>query len=138
MISAGIDLGSLTAKAVILRDGEIMAYSLIPVGFDAVATSQRAIATAMNGTGLAFDDIERIVSTGYGRVVVPFAHRNITEITCHAKGANWLKPMARTVLDMGGQDCKAIRCNAEGRVTNFLMNDKCAAGAGRSMEVMAK
>ena len=138
MITAGVDLGSLTAKAVIMRDGQIMTYSLIPVGFDAVATAHKVINKALEGTGLAFDDIEYIVSTGYGRVIVPFAQRNITEISCHAKGANWLEPSIRTVLDMGGQDCKAIRCNEEGKVTNFVMNDKCAAGAGRSMEVMAK
>ena len=138
MITAGIDIGSLTAKAVIMKDGEIMAHGLIPVGFDAVATAHKAMNKALEGTGITLDDIEYIVSTGYGRVVVPFAQRNITEISCHAKGANWLEPSVRTVLDMGGQDCKGIRCNEVGRVTNFAMNDKCAAGAGRSMEVMAK
>ena len=89
MITAGVDLGSLTAKAVIMRDGQIMTYSLIPVGFDAVATAHKVINKALEGTGLAFDGIEYIVSTGYGRVIVPFAQRNITEISCHAKGANW-------------------------------------------------
>jgi predicted CoA-substrate-specific enzyme activase len=138
MITAGVDLGSLTAKAVIMRDGQILAHKIIPVGFDAASTAHKVMNEALKGTGITFDDIEYIVSTGYGRVVVPFAQRNITEITCHAKGANWLEPSIRTVLDMGGQDCKAIRCNETGRVTNFVMNDKCAAGAGRSMEVMAK
>ena len=138
MITAGIDIGSLTAKAVILKDGQIMAHGLIPVGFDVVATAHKAMNKAFEGTGLTLDDVEYIVSTGYGRVIVPFAQRNITEISCHAKGANWLEPSVRTVLDMGGQDCKAITCNEDGKVTNFAMNDKCAAGAGRSMELMAK
>jgi predicted CoA-substrate-specific enzyme activase len=79
-----------------------------------------------------------VVSTGYGRIVIPFAHKNVSEISCHAKGANWFFPGGRTILDMGGQDCKAIRCNEVGKVTNFVMNDKCAAGAGRSMGIMAE
>jgi bzd-type benzoyl-CoA reductase Q subunit len=138
MITAGVDLGSLTAKAVVMRDGQILAHSLMPVGFDAASTAHKVMNKALEGTGLTLDDIKYVVSTGYGRVIVPFAQRNITEISCHAKGANWLEPSIRTVLDMGGQDCKAIRCNDTGKVTNFVMNDKCAAGAGRSMEVMAK
>ena len=77
------------------------------------------------------------MATGYGRVVVPFADKNITEITCHARGAHFFTPTVRTILDMGGQDCKAIRCDEKGKVTTFLMNDKCAAGTGRAMEVMA-
>ena len=78
------------------------------------------------------------MSTGYGRIVIPFANKNISEISCHAKGANWFFPSARTILDMGGQDCKAIRCDNVGKVTDFVMNDKCAAGAGRSMGIMAE
>ncbi len=82
-------------------------------------------------------DIEYTVATGYGRVIVPFSNKNITEISCHAKGAHYFFPSVRTILDMGGQDCKAIRCDENGKVTSFLMNDKCAAGTGRAMEVMA-
>lgn len=141
MITAGVDLGSLTAKAVIFQGGaeeKILAYSVIPVGVSPADTARKVIEDALQKIGLKFQDLEYIVATGYGRVVVSFAQRNITEISCHAKGASWLFPEARTILDMGGQDCKAIRCDARGKVTNFLMNDKCAAGAGRSMEVMAK
>jgi predicted CoA-substrate-specific enzyme activase len=83
-------------------------------------------------------DMDFIVSTGYGRIVIPFANKNISEISCHAKGANYFFPSVRTILDMGGQDCKAIRCDAIGKVTDFVMNDKCAAGAGRSMGIMAE
>ncbi len=137
MITAGVDIGSLTVKALILEDNRIRAWSLIPTGADSSIAAKKAMDIALEKAGLSLTDIEYIVSTGYGRVIAHFAQRNITEISCHAKGANWFFPDARTILDMGGQDCKAIRCDATGKVTNFVMNDKCAAGAGRSMEVMA-
>jgi bzd-type benzoyl-CoA reductase Q subunit len=93
---------------------------------------------ALENTGLTIDKLNYVVGTGYGRVNVPFAHRAITEIACHARGANFrYGPSVHTILDMGGQDCKAIRCDEKGKVTNFLMNDKCAAGTGRGMEVFA-
>lgn len=138
MITAGIDIGSLTAKALIFKDNEILSYSLIPTGADSVKTAQTAMDVALKNAGILLSDVEYIVSTGYGRELVPFAHKNITEISCHAKGAHWFYPAVRTILDMGGQDCKAIRCNQKGQVTNFVMNDKCAAGTGRFMELMAK
>jgi bzd-type benzoyl-CoA reductase Q subunit len=94
---------------------------------------------ALEETGLALEKIHFTVGTGYGRVNVPFANRPITEIACHARGANFMYgPSVRTILDMGGQDCKAIHCDERGKVTNFLMNDKCAAGTGRGMEVFAE
>jgi len=86
---------------------------------------------------LSLEDIGWVIATGYGRVIVPFANETVTEISCHARGANWLFPSVRTVLDMGGQDCKAIRCDDQGKLRNFIMNDKCAAGTGRFLEVMA-
>jgi benzoyl-CoA reductase subunit A len=90
------------------------------------------------GTGLKSDDIHFVVGTGYGRVNIPFADKAITEIACHGRGANFMGgPTVRTILDMGGQDCKAIHIDERGKVTNFLMNDKCAAGTGRGMEVIA-
>ena len=138
MITAGVDIGSMSADVVILKNDDILSYSIIPTGADSPATARKAMDAALSGQGLTLDDVEFIVSTGYGRVVVPFAQKNITEISCHAKGAHWFNPNVRTILDMGGQDCKAIRCDQNGKVTNFVMNDKCAAGAGRSMEVVAK
>ncbi len=137
MITAGVDVGSLTGKALILKDSEIISWSLIPTSADSAVTGQKAIDIALEKANLSLGDIDYIVSTGYGRLIIPFAQRNVTEISCHAKGAHWFFPETRTILDMGGQDCKAIRCDASGKVTNFAMNDKCAAGAGRSMEVMA-
>lgn len=145
MITAGIDIGSMSADVVIMRfndeeenKGEIITYSIIPTGADSANTAQKAIDKAFEKTDIRFDDIEYIVATGYGRVIVPFADKNITEISCHAKGAHWVFPSARTIVDMGGQDCKVITCDETGKVTSFVMNDKCAAGAGRSMEVMAR
>jgi benzoyl-CoA reductase subunit A len=144
MITAGVDIGSLSANVVILNydDGneteEMLSYSIIPTGHNTEETARKAFHRALEETAIKFEDIEYIVATGYGRVNIPFADKNITEITCHAKGAHWEFPTVRTILDMGGQDCKVITCNENGKVTSFLMNDKCAAGAGRSMEVMAK
>jgi len=121
-----------------LQDNKILSWHIMLTGPDSVETSKKVMDETLKKADLSLNDIEYVVSTGYGRVVVPFANRNITEITCHAKGANWLLANVRTILDMGGQDCKAIRCDENGKVTDFVMNDKCAAGAGRSMEVMAK
>lgn len=138
MIVAGIDVGSLTAEAVILKNDELAAWSIIRTGSESAKTALKALEVALAKTDIEQADIQYTVATGYGRVVVPFANKNITEISCHAKGANWFFPKVRTVLDMGGQDCKAIRCNEVGKVKKFLMNDKCAAGTGRAMEVMAE
>jgi bzd-type benzoyl-CoA reductase Q subunit len=137
MVTCGIDVGSLSAEAVLLADRDIAAYSIIRTGPESAETAVEALEEALKTSEVRKEDIEFTVATGYGRVVVPFAEKNITEIACHAKGAHYFLPSARTILDMGGQDCKAIRCDENGKVTNFLMNDKCAAGTGRSMEVMA-
>lgn len=137
MITCGIDVGSLSAEAVIFVNDKLEAYSLIRTGPNSAETAQRALKAALAKTRIRKQDIDYTVATGYGRVIVPFADRNITEISCHAKGAQYLHPSARTILDMGGQDCKAIRCDENGKAIKFIMNDKCAAGTGRAMEVMA-
>jgi bzd-type benzoyl-CoA reductase Q subunit len=138
IISAGVDVGSVSTQAVIMVDGEIYCYSSMRTGSNSPDSANNAIDWALEGTGLTLDKIQYVVGTGYGRVNVPFAKRAITEIACHARGANFIYgPEIRTVLDMGGQDCKAIRCDQRGKVTAFLMNDKCAAGTGRGMEVFA-
>jgi len=137
-ITAGIDVGSVSSQAVILTDGKIFAYSSQRTGSDSPESAQRAMNRALDGTGMSLENIQFVVGTGYGRVNVPFAQKAITEIACHARGANFMYgPTVRTILDMGGQDCKAIRCDEKGKVTSFLMNDKCAAGTGRGMEVFA-
>ena len=138
IISAGVDVGSVSTQAVIMVDGKIYCYSSMRTGSNSPDSANNAMDWALEGTGLSLDKIEFVVGTGYGRVNVPFAKRAITEIACHARGANFIYgPEIRTVLDMGGQDCIAIRCDQRGKVTAFLMNDKCAAGTGRGMEVFA-
>jgi predicted CoA-substrate-specific enzyme activase len=138
MIVAGIDIGSRAAKAVVMDNGSILAWVIGDTGPESVKTSYQTIEKVLKGPGLALDDVQYTVATGYGRVLVPFANENISEISCHARGINWYFPSVRTILDMGGQDCKAIGCDAEGRVTNFVMNDKCAGGTGRFLEMIAE
>jgi bzd-type benzoyl-CoA reductase Q subunit len=138
LITSGVDVGSVSSQAVILADGELYAYSNMRTGSNSPDSAINAINWAMEETGLTLEDIAYTVGTGYGRVNVPFSQRAITEIACHARGGNHMYgPTVRTILDMGGQDCKAIHCDEKGKVTNFLMNDKCAAGTGRGMEVFA-
>jgi bzd-type benzoyl-CoA reductase Q subunit len=138
IISAGIDVGSVSSQAVIMVDGKLYAYSNMRTGSDSPKSAENAMNWALEDTGMTLDDVHYVVGTGYGRVNVPFAKRAITEIACHARGANFMYgPTIKTVLDMGGQDCKAIRVDEKGKVVAFLMNDKCAAGTGRGMEVFA-
>ena len=139
LITAGIDIGSTSTQAVILADGKPYAYSNMRTGNNSPDSAINAINWAMKDTGLTLQDLDYTIGTGYGRVNVPFANKNITEITCHARGGNFIYgPTVRTILDMGGQDCKAIHCDEKGNVTSFMMNDKCAAGTGRGMEVIAQ
>ena len=135
---AGIDIGSRAAKAVVMKDSSILSSVIGDTGPESVKTSYMTIKEVLKRAGLSLDDVEYIVATGYGRVLVPFANENISEISCHARGINWYFPSVRTILDMGGQDCKAISCDANGRVTNFIMNDKCAGGTGRFLEMIAE
>ncbi len=138
LITAGVDVGSVSSQAVIVVDGELYGFSSMRTGSDSPESAQKAMNWALEETGMTLDDIGFVVGTGYGRVNVPFSNKAITEIACHARGANYMYgPSVRTVLDMGGQDCKVIRCDERGKVTAFAMNDKCAAGTGRGMEVFA-
>jgi bzd-type benzoyl-CoA reductase Q subunit len=138
IVSAGVDVGSVSSQAVVMTDGEIYCYANRRTGSSSPASARQAMDWALEGTGLTLDRVQYTVGTGYGRVNVPFARRAITEIACHGRGAHFLYgPTVRTVLDMGGQDCKVIHIDAQGKVTNFLMNDKCAAGTGRGLEVFA-
>jgi bzd-type benzoyl-CoA reductase Q subunit len=137
-ITLGIDVGSVSSQAVIMADGEMYAYGNMRTGSDSPNSAKNALKFALEKTTLTEDKISYCIGTGYGRVNVPMADRTVTEIACHARGANFFYgPAVRTVLDVGGQDIKAIRCDEKGKVTNFLMNDKCAAGTGRGMEVFA-
>jgi bzd-type benzoyl-CoA reductase Q subunit len=138
VITAGIDVGSVSSKAAIMVDGEIYSISVMRTGSSSPDSAKKVLENALEGTGIKPSDINYIVGTGYGRVNVPMANSTVTEIACHAKGANYIwGPTVRTILDVGGQDIKAIRCDEKGKVLSFLMNDKCAAGTGRGMEVLA-
>ncbi len=137
-ITIGIDVGSVSSQAVIMADGRVYVYSNIRTGSDSPNSARKALAFALKATDMPENRMDYCIGTGYGRVNVPFADRSITEIACHARGANFIYgPQVRTVLDVGGQDIKAIQCDEKGKVSNFLMNDKCAAGTGRGMEVFA-
>ena len=138
IITAGVDVGSVSSQAAIMVDGQLFAYSNMRTGSNSPDSATNAMDWALKDTGMTLDDIHYVVGTGYGRVNVPFSNRAITEIACHGRGGNFMYgPTVRTILDMGGQDCKAIRCDERGKVDEFLMNDKCAAGTGRGMEVFA-
>jgi len=137
MFVAGIDIGSRGSKAVIMEDSKMVSFSIRETGPESAKTARYTIDEALKGTGLSLEDIGYVVATGYGRILVPFAQADVSEISCHARGAHWYFPAVRTILDMGGQDCKAINCDEKGRVTNFIMNDKCAGGTGRFLEVIA-
>jgi len=138
ILSAGVDVGSVSSQAVVMVDGRLYAWSSRRTGGSSPDSAREAMAWALEGSDLRVEDLHFVVGTGYGRVNVPFAHKTITEIHCHARGANFMYgSKVRTILDMGGQDCKAIRCDERGKVVAFQMNDKCAAGTGRGMEVFA-
>ena len=139
MIVGGCDIGSTTGKAVIMKDGEIIASTIIPSTTKPEETARIAMDEALKQAGLSsIDDLDYIVGTGYGRLKVQFAKENISEISCHARGAHWMSPTVRTVVDIGGQDCKVMSISDEGKVVEFVMNDRCAAGTGRFFEGMAR
>jgi predicted CoA-substrate-specific enzyme activase len=136
MVSAGIDIGSIATKAVVF-DGEILGQAMVPTGWDPKEAGLTAFREALELAGITEDRVGAIVGTGYGRISLPIFTSRVTEITCHARGAHHLHPGTRTVIDIGGQDCKVISLNGEGSVADFIMNDKCAAGTGRFLQVMA-
>ncbi len=137
MITAGCDIGSLTAKAVILKDKKIIAREIIRATArpeqSALAVMELACATA----GIDMKNIERLVGTGYGRKHIPFVNSVESEILCHARGAFHQAPGTRTIIDIGGQDAKAIKINNKGEVIRYVYNDRCASGTGRFLEIIA-
>ena len=135
MLVAGVDVGSTATKAVLVDDNRHLAgFSLVLTGANVVKAAERAFAEALRSAGFEEWDVAFVVGTGYGRYRVPFGDLQMTEIACHAKGAMHLFPRTRTILDIGGQDTKAIRVHPDGSVRDFCMNDKCAAGTGRFLE----
>ncbi|MHA1166663.1 MAG: acyl-CoA dehydratase activase [Candidatus Hodarchaeales archaeon] len=137
----GVDIGSITAKAVLLDSSninEIVAWHIIPSGYDTKKTSVELVEYFAETKNIKLEDMKSIISTGYSRKNVVYATKQITEISCHARGIYHLFPEARTIIDIGGQDSKAIRIDENGKLVDFEMNDKCSAGTGRFLEVMAR
>ncbi|KEI99988.1 2-hydroxyglutaryl-CoA dehydratase [Clostridium botulinum A2B3 87] len=137
MYTMGLDIGSTTSKGVIIKDGkEIVASVLVPVG-TGTSGPLKLIKELKEKSNLTEKDIEKTVVTGYGRIQYKDADKQISELSCHAKGVAFLIPGVRTIIDIGGQDAKAMKLNDKGKLINFIMNDKCAAGTGRFLDVMA-
>ncbi|WP_418747422.1 acyl-CoA dehydratase activase [Frisingicoccus sp.] len=138
MLTLGIDIGSASSKAVILRDGAEMTASAVIQAGTGTSGPGRVMEELFRNIDIEPQDIDFTVATGYGRFSVENADKQISEITCHAKGIYYLLPKARTIIDIGGQDAKAIQLDAKGNIMKFVMNDKCAAGTGRFLDVMAR
>jgi len=138
MVSMGIDVGSISAKAAVIEDDRLIGSRVILTGYNARKAGVAVYEELLSELDIAREAVDRIVATGYSRNSVDFAHKTVTEITCHAKGAHFQDPAIRTIIDIGGQDSKVITLNDTGAVKDFAMNDKCAAGTGRFLEVMAR
>ena len=138
MIYAGIDIGSITAKAALIKNNRLLGTHVIMTGYDPINAGIKVFDALLKQSRISKTQISAIISTGYGRASVSFADKALTEIICHGTGAHFMNPEIRGIIDVGGQDSKAIFLDQEGRVENFAMNDKCAAGTGRFLEVMAK
>lgn len=138
MLTMGVDIGSTTCKAAIISGGkEVIAKGLVAVGTGTRGPMQ-VYREVLDQAGLSRDAIARVVATGYGRLNFVEAERELSEVSCHGMGMHFLCPKARTIIDIGGQDAKALLLNERGNLDNFIMNDKCAAGTGRFLEAMAK
>ncbi|MBU0462714.1 MAG: 2-hydroxyglutaryl-CoA dehydratase, partial [Proteobacteria bacterium] len=139
MVFLGIDVGSLSCDAVLIdEEKNILSYSVIPTGVKNIESIAQVKKNVMDAAGIMEKDIQYIISTGYGRNRVQERDRAVTEITCHAKGIKHMIPETRILIDIGGQDSKALRLDKDGNVVDFAMNDKCAAGTGRFLEAMAR
>jgi len=141
VVVAGVDIGSTTAKVVVIKDGKPISSAIALTGADCNAAAELVLNKALSQAGISRDELKYVVSTGYGRRSIDFGDESITEISANAKGAIYLgssKGQVKSIIDVGGQDTKAIVLDDNGRITNFVMNDKCAAGTGRFLEVIAR
>jgi len=138
MITAGIDMGSKTIKVVIVKDGQIIGKSIKLAGFESRETAEAVFADALDAAGISKDDIENIIATGAGRKNAPYTEHEITEVGSDVRGVHQLYPGVRTVLDVGAEEGRAIRVTEEGKVMDFALNEKCAAGAGAFTESMSR
>lgn len=138
MITAGIDMGAKTIKVVILNDSQVAAKSILLGGLDTCQSAEQAFDEALKSANLSSNAVEHITATGAGRRGAPLAHDEVTEVGANAKGAVFLFPAARTVIDVGAEEGRGIRCDGNGKVVDFVINEKCAAGAGTFTEAMAR
>lgn len=139
MVFAGLDIGSVSTKVVILNENKtVLFHQVIPTGANSKKSAEKCMHTAFEKAKIPIESITNLIATGYGRKIVPLKSSEVSEISCHARGAHFLFPDTRTVIDIGGQDSKAIRLDENGEAVDFNMNDKCAAGTGRFLEEMAK
>jgi predicted CoA-substrate-specific enzyme activase len=134
----GIDVGSGFSKAVVSRDGVVLSQAVMPSGGDYKGTARKVASTALDRAGLTFADVTRTMATGYGAAMVDFSDQSVTDISCHAAGVRHLFPSARTVVDIGNQFSKAINLDEGGRIANFVLNEKCAGGSGKFLQVIAR
>lgn len=137
MYTMGLDIGSTTSKGVILKDGKEIIDTVIIAAGTGTSGPERVLSELYEKSNLTQEDMEKTVVTGYGRMKYEGAHKQISELSCHTKGVVFLVPDVRTIIDIGGQDAKAMKLDDNGRLVNFIMNDKCAAGTGRFLDVMA-
>lgn len=138
MVTAGIDIGAETVKVVLLRDGKVVGTSVVRAGIDRVKSAEEAMDLALKAAGMQRNALQKIVATGIGRKEVAFANEVVTEIAADAKGTTYLFPSVRTVIDVGAEEARGIRCDATGRVLDFAKNEKCAAGVGSFVGSMAR
>lgn len=138
MLTIGLDIGSITTKIAVMDGTRLMYTHISPTGYNAEKAWRTIFNQTLERLQLKKSSLDRIIATGYGRNNVSIADKTVTEIKCHAQGALFYKDTARSVIDIGGQDCKFIRIDENGNVADFVMNDKCAAGTGRFLEVMAR
>lgn len=138
MIKAGIDIGAETTKAVIMSDGKVLSRSITPTGLEQLEAVEKALADALSKAHLKREDLKAIVTTGVGRKSIPFSTSDVTEIAAAAKGAIFLYPAARTVIDVGAEESRAIKVDANGKVADFAKNEKCAAGVGAFVASMSR
>ena len=137
-VVAGVDVGSLSTEVVLMNQEGDYQYIVLPTGANSKTAAKKAMDQALQQIGYELEQLSFVLATGYGRISIPFADKRVTEITCHGKGAHYLYPSASTVIDIGGQDSKVIRLSPQGKVLDFVMNEKCAAGTGRFLEVMTR
>ncbi len=137
-VTAGVDIGSTTSKALLLKGDDILVSVIGQSSTNPAKTAREVYDRCLTEAGIKEEDVDYVVGTGYGRAKVPFAHTNVSEISCHGKGAHFFLTDVRTVVDIGGQDTKAIMVDDKGNLLDFAMNDKCAAGTGRFLEMMVR